>query len=571
MSDALRDEKQGAIDAAPDGERHAAPLDDLLADAALGPWRRFAVGSGVLLKDAIKRPEAVARHSKSLVGEAARILLGSSEVDVSPKDRRFADEAWHNNPVLHRLVQLYAATSAEAQQLVADAELDWEDHEKAQFVVDNLVAALAPNNNLLSNPDALKTARKTRGRSLLRGAQHFAKDMAASPRIPTMVDTSKFALGENMGVSPGQVVLRTEQFELIQYQPTTPEVEAVPLLLVPPMINRFYVLDLAPGRSLVEYLVGQGMQVFAVSWRNPSSEHRHWGFDAYGGSIATAIEAIRGITESDSVHLFGACSGGIVSTMTTAHLAEQGIQDHVASLTLVVTVLDAHHAGLAGAVANERTAALAKAASSRHGYLDGRTLAEVFAWLRPGDLIWNYWVNNYLMGNEPPAFDILAWNADVTRMPAGLHHDFVDQGLHNTLVEPGRQKFMGSTVDLSKITVDTYQVAGIADHLCEWQACYATPGLLGGSSRFVLSTSGHIAAIVNPPGNPRAKFRVSDTNPPDPADFMQEAEAVQGTWWGDWVEWLKARSGGPRPAPASLGSEALPPLEKSPGLYAFEE
>ena len=554
-----------------EGERHAAPLDDLLADAAVGPWRRFTSGSRILVKDLVTRPGEVAKHSASYAVELSKIAVGSSDVGPHPKDRRFADDAWRDNPVLKRLAQAYVAGAAEANELVADSELDWEEHEKMQFVVDNLIAAADPNNSLLTNPAALRAAKDSKGKSLLKGGEHFAKDMSHSPRIPTMVDMSKFKLGENLGISPGQVVARTPMYELIQYQPSTPDVQSVPLLMVPPMINRFYVMDLAPGRSLIEYLVGQGMQVFVVSWRNPSAEHRDWGFDRYGESIVSGLETVQEISGSEKVNLFGACSGGIVSTMVAAHLAEVGAEDMLNSLTLVVTVLDQSHAGLASAVMSNRTKMMAKASSAQHGYLDGRTLAEVFAWLRPGDLIWNYWVNNYLMGNEPPAFDILAWNADVTRMPMKLHHDFLDAGFENKVVHPGEQDILGTPVDLSKITVDTYQVAGIADHLCDWKSCYITPQLLGGKSRFVLSSSGHIAAIVNPPGNRKAKYRVSDVNPEGASNFLAEASTETGTWWGDYVDWLKERSGPVKPAPETLGSDAFPPLEPAPGRYAFEE
>jgi poly(3-hydroxyalkanoate) synthetase len=256
--------------------------------------------------------------------------------------------------------------------------------------------------------------------------------------------------------------------------------------------------------------------------------------------------------------------------MTAAHLAHIGALDRLAGLTLVVTVLDPSKVGFGTIATDQRTVKLAKAASSRKGYLDGRTLAEVFAWLRPGDLIWNYWVNNYLLGNAPPAFDILAWNADVTRMPARLHHDFLDQSVANTLVRPGQQEFLGSPVDLSRVDVDAYVVAGIADHLCDWTACYATPALLGGRTRFVLSTSGHIAAIVNPPGNPKARFQVSDDNPSEPSEYLAAAETQNGTWWTDYAAWLRAHGGEEVAAPKELGGGGLEPLSEAPGDYVFD-
>jgi poly[(R)-3-hydroxyalkanoate] polymerase subunit PhaC len=560
-------------DALDEAVRQAEPLDELLADAALGTWRRFAIGSSVarLTFNLARHPGAVVRRSSDYLGELGRIAAGVSDVAPSPRDRRFSDTGWQHNPFLRRLLQTYLTTANSAEAIVGDAELDWESHEKIEFALDNLIEALAPSNSPLTNPAAIKTAVDSGGASLVTGARRFLRDVSSPPRIPSMVDRSQFTVGGNLAITPGKVVHRTEMFELIQYAPTTPEVLSVPLLMVPPMINKYYVMDLAPGRSLVEFLVGQGVQVFMVSWRNPQSRHRDWGFDSYGSGILEALGAVEQITGSQNTQLFGACSGGVVSAMTAAHLAQAGILDRLAGLTLVVTVLDQSRAGFAGAAVDRRTINLAKAASARKGYLDGRTLAEVFAWLRPSDLIWNYWVSSYLLGKEPPAFDILAWNADVTRMPAKLHHDFLDQGVGNTLVTPGDQMFLDSPVDLGAVDVDAYVVAGVADHLCDWKSCYGTPNLLGGKTRFVLSTSGHIAAIVNPPGNPKARFQVSDDNQATPEDYLSGAAPEQGTWWTDYVAWLHDRCGPMKPAPRELGGGRFEPLVDAPGTYVFEQ
>ena len=319
-----------------------------------------------------------------------------------------------------------------------------------------------------------------------------------------MVDASGFRIGENIAATPGAVVFRSEVLELIQYTPQTPEVYEVPLLIVPPTINKYYAIDLAPERSLVEFSVRQGRQVFVISWRNPDARHAAWDFDTYVGAILEALDAVEEITGSTTTVLGGICSGGILASMTAAYLAGIGRQDRLAGLCLAVTVIDNHDAGTVAALSDPRLAELAKRRSARKGYLDGRALAEVFAWLRPGDLIWNYWVNNYLLGRRPPAFDILFWNADTTRMTAGLHADFVDMAVSNSLTRPGGITVLGVPLDLGKVTVDSYVVAGIADHITPWENCYRTTQLLGGTTRFVLSTSGHIAALVNPPGNPKS-------------------------------------------------------------------
>jgi polyhydroxyalkanoate synthase len=385
-----------------------------------------------------------------------------------------------------------------------------------------------------------------------------------------MVDRSAFEVGRNIAVTPGAVVLRTDVFELIQYTPQTEQVRDVPLLVVPPTINKYYALDLAADRSLVEFLVREGQQVFVMSWRNPDARHAKWNFDTYVQAILEALDAVERVTGTDRSVLAGICSGGILAGITAAYLTATGRPDRLAALALAVTVIDNAHAGVASALGTRRMASAAKAVSRRRGYLDGRALAEVFAWLRPGDLVWNYWVNNYLLGKRPPAFDILFWNADTTRMPAGLHADFVDLAMDNLLVTAGARTVLGVPIDLSEIDADTYIVAGIADHITPWQNCYRTTQLLGGSSRFVLSTSGHIAALVNPPGNPKASFQVNKANPADPEEWLKSAETEPGTWWLDASAWLAERTGALRPAPEQLGGGGLRPIVEAPGTYVFD-
>jgi polyhydroxyalkanoate synthase len=372
-------------------------------------------------------------------------------------------------------------------------------------------------------------------------------------------------------VTPGSVVYRTEEFELIQYAPQTDEVYSVPLLMVPPVINKFYVMDIAPGRSMIEYFVRQGVQVFAISWRNPTAEHRNWGFDSYGQAILNALESVEKITQSDRTHLQASCSGGILAAMTAAHLNAIGEGHRLAGLTLMVTVLDQRKAGFAAAAIDEEAANIAIALSARKGYLDGRSLAEVFAWLRPTDLVWRYWVNNYIEGKPPTAFDVLFWNADTTRMAAALHRDMITMGLHNSLVTPGAVSMLGTPVDLNQLTTDAYVVAGVADHISPWQACYRSARTLGVKNvRFVLSSSGHIASLVNPPGNPKASYRVADVDEPDPEFWLETAEQHTDSWWPDFVSWLGERSGKKQEAPEVLGGAGMAPLEPAPGTYVLE-
>ncbi len=301
----------------------------------------------------------------------------------------------------------------------------------------NLIAAAAPSNNPVLSPAGWKALIDTGGGNVVRGLRALASDLANPPRVPSMVPAGAFEVGKDLAITPGGVVYSCEQFELIQYQPVTETVYRYPLLIVPPMINKFYVTDLAPGRSMVEYLVGQGHQVFVMSWRNPDARHRDWNLDTYGGAVVAALAAVREISGAAKASVCALCSGGIVTSMVAAHLGATGELHELASLCLGVTVLDQAQAGTAGAIIDDATAAAAMAVSDARGYLDGRALAEVFAWLRPDDLIWNYWVNNYLQGRPPPAFDILSWNADTTRLPAALHHDFISLALANALTVPG--------------------------------------------------------------------------------------------------------------------------------------
>jgi polyhydroxyalkanoate synthase len=552
----------------------AAPLDLLLISATRpfarrmtpnATWARFGASLA-------KQPGAVAGRVGALTRELGSIAAGRSHRAPARADKRFTDAAWQENPLLHRIMQAYLAGAETADGLLADADLDWRDNEKMQFVVDNVVEGLAPSNNPLISPLGWKALIDTGGLSAVRGARAFVRDMLSQPRVPAMVEPDAFAVGETVATTKGAVVLQTSVFELIQYVPQTPEVRTIPLLMVPPVINKFYIMDIAPGRSMIEYFVQQGQQVFAISWRNPQARHRDWGFDAYGAAIVEALDAVQKIAGTDSAHLLGTCSGGILAAMTAAHLAEIGEADRIAGLTLAVTVLDQTRAGFAPAVMSDRAAQAAIRVSARKGYLDGRAMAEMFAWLRPTDLVWRYWVNNYVQGRQPAPFDVLFWNADTTRMTAALHRDMVLMGLNNSLVTPGGVSMLGSRVDLSQVTADAYVIGGLTDHICPWQATYRSARLLGSKdNRYVLSTSGHIQALVNPPGNPKASYRTGPVDAEDAEQWLDTAEKFGDSWWPDYVRWLAERSGLEVDAPKMLGGEGLPPLGPAPGSYVMEK
>jgi polyhydroxyalkanoate synthase subunit PhaC len=549
-----------------------ATLDTLLADAGGGATRRWfpGVAGAKLVAKLATRPLTVARRGAGYGGELAKIAIGQSDVAPSKKDRRFKDEAWRGNPGFRRLAQVYLAAGKTVDDLICDAGLDERSERRVRFAAENVLDALAPTNFPVLNPAALKATLDTGGRNLAQGTANLVHDLSRPPHIPAMVDESAFTVGEDLALTPGAVVLRTELFELIQYEPSTPQVRETPLLLVPPMINKFYIADIAPGRSMMEYFVGAGQQCFTISWRNPDERHAEWGLDDYASAVLESLDAVERITGSERSHVMGLCAGGITASCAIGHLAATDDLDRIAGLTLGVCVLDNGNAGTVGALVDRPTAATALAESQRKGYLDGRALAGVFAWLRPNDLVWNYWVNNYLLGKDPPAFDVLYWNADSTNMPHGLHRDFMELSLANDLVRPGERVVLGTPIDLSQITVDSYQVAGISDHITPWQSNYRSTQLLGSDPRFVLSTSGHIAALVNPPGNEKASYQVNASNPPEAEAWLRAATTHKGTWWDDYVAWLKERSGPDKPAPKKLGGKGLKPLDPAPGRYVLD-
>jgi polyhydroxyalkanoate synthase len=560
------------------GPRAAAEagLDVLLTDAAVGGGaRRFVQPRAVagVAAGIARRPRRAVGRASSLGAELARVAAGRSDQAPAKGDRRFADSAWERNWLLRRVMQGYLALGATVDGVICDAELDWQTERLARFAASNVLDALAPTNFPWSNPAVLRALVDEGGANLVRGGRRFAGDVAWPPRLPQSVDTSSFEVGRNLAVSPGAVVLSTEVFELIQYKPTTPEVREVPLLLVPPTINKYYVLDLAPGRSMVEYLVAQGMQVFVISWRNPEQAQAHFDLDTYASAVLEARQAVADVTGQSAVHLNAACSGGIITAGTLGHLAADATLEGVASLTLFVCALDSERAGTASALTSRETAAAAVAESARRGYVDGQALAGVFAWLRPNDLVWSYVVNNYLLGRKPPAFDVLYWNQDAVRLAAGLHRDFVRLALDNSLARPGGLEVLGSQVDLAQVDVDSYIVAGLNDHIIPWENAYRSTHLLGGEKRFVLSTSGHIQALVNPPApagsESRASYRVAAEYPADPEAFLEQAAKLPGSWWPDYVEWLGARSGELRPAPKKLGGGGHRALGKAPGTYVY--
>jgi len=492
-------------------------------------------------------------------------------VEAERRDWRFKDPTWTGNPGYHRLMQGYLAACAALGEVAEEADLpDWRQRERARFVVTMLTSALAPTNTLLGNPAALKVALETGGGSLVAGARNFVSDVRHNGGLPSQVDRSQFVVGKDVAVTPGAVVFRSEVLEVLQYGPQTPTVHQIPVVVVPPQINKYYFMDLSPGRSLTEYSLRQGLQFFAISWRNPHKEQRDWNLDTYGHAIISALDAVQDITGSGQVHLFGLCAGGITTATVLNHLTAVG-DDRVRSVSFGVTLLDWSVRAQAGMMMSVPLLKLAGWRSRQSGVMDGQSLASVFTWMRPNDLVWNYWVNDYLMGKKPAPFDILAWNADKTNLPAAVHGQFLSMFATNVLAEPGGMTVLGSPVDLSRVKVDAYVTGGTTDHLTPWRGCYRSAQLLGGDATFVLANTGHIQTLICPPGNPRSRYWVGSEPGPDPDAWKAGAEERTGSWWEHWAEWIIPRSGEQKPAPAELGNEVHPVLGNAPGTYVHEQ
>lgn len=544
----------------------------LAANPLVGVRRREVLDSArKLIGHMARNPGVAARQYVTFVRELGRIATGLSELVPDDRDRRFADTAWRESGPYRLLAQSYLAWGDALNRFVDRARMEKRDAERARFVVALFVDAMAPTNTLGGNPAALKRALDTGGTSLLRGLENFVADLAKNGGLPAQVDRRRFAVGRNLASTEGSVVFRNRLLELIQYRPLAARVRKRPLLIVPPQINKYYAFDLSPEKSIVRFALQGGLQVFVASWKNPSPAEGDFGLDAYVEALEEAIDAMREITRSAEVNIWGACSGGITTSALLGYLAARR-QRKVHSATLAVCLLDmaAVEGTTAGAFATPNAIAAAKRASRAKGVLEGRDLARMFAWMRSNDLVWSYWVNNYLMGNAPPAYDVLYWNSDTTRLPARLHGDFLDLMAANPFVNAGRLKVRGKALDMRKVDLDAYVIAGTTDHITPWQGCYATAKLLGARSRFVLCNSGHIQSLINPPGNPKAAFRVKAARETSAAKWLERAPQQEGSWWPDWLAWIGKRSGALVASPAALGSLDHRPLCDAPGSYVME-
>jgi polyhydroxyalkanoate synthase subunit PhaC len=551
--------------------------DEVEAGGALNPLvglaREDLMGAvSVMLRETAGNPAKTMKHMKLFADDVVKIVSNDSDLAPDLKDKRFMDAAWKANPFYKAGMQYYLAVEKGVKGWVEDLELDELERARASFVSGMIVDSIAPTNSLLGNPSAIKKAMETGGGSLIKGLKNAYNDMVHNDMMVSQVDSRPFKLGENIAISPGSVIHQTEMMELIQYAPTKDEVHEVPLLIIPPQINKAYINDLSPEKSIIKYECDNGIQPFLISWRNPTVEHRDWGLGDYVDQIIEAIGVTCEVTGSKTVNVAGACSGGITTATLLSKLAAAN-DKRIGAVTLMVTVLAPEKTDSeVGALVSDHGIKLARERSAKKGILEGASLSRMFAWLRPNDLVWNYVINNYLHGEDPPAFDILHWNNDSTNLTAALHSDYLRVYEEQPFINPGQADIADHKVDLTAVTNDLFILAGVTDHITPWKACYRSTHLFGSKNiEFVLSQSGHIQAILNPPGNPKAKFFRSAKAPPKtPEAWMGQVEEHAGSWWPFWMEWLKARSGKAIKAPAKLGSKKHPAGEPAPGRYVID-
>ncbi len=546
------------------------------AEAMLGPnpfvgFRARDVGREALraVRLAVAQPGLTARALRSLAGELQRIVTNRSELVPLPRDRRFADAAWTEDPRYRKWLQTYLAIQQSFDGWVKSQKLPEHSRARMEFMSSLLIDALAPSNFPLQ-PEAVKRFRESGGQSALDGLKSLVRDLRENRGLPSQVDKTPFTVGINIASTAGAVVFRSEVFELIQYGSLAGKVREVPVLFIPPQINKFYIFDLSAEKSVVKSILEAGFQVFIISWRNPGPEHADWGLAEYAAAIDMAVSAICNLASAQRINLVGACAGGLTVAAYVAARAAAG-DTRVNSLSLVVNVLDVAAIGDTpmGLFATPRAIKSAKKKSAEKGVLDGKAMAAAFAWLRPNDLIWNYWVNNVLLGNKPPAFDLLYWNNDNTRLPARLHAEFMDIFISNSLTQPGKMRLLGVPVDMARVKCDSYVLGGTTDHITPWKACYRNTQLFRGNRTFVLSNAGHMQSILNPPSNKKSEFWTGGKLGPDAESWRKTADHHLGSWWPHWHAWLSERSGELRAAPLVLGSEDYPELASAPGTYVF--
>lgn len=520
-------------------------------------------------------PATLAELQADYLKQAAALwnsALGQSDVPAV-SDRRFSAPEWRANPAASFMTQLYLLNGRTLQQMAAAVEADDKTRARIKFAVQQFVDAASPSNFLATNPEAQKLALDSHGETLARGLQQLWGDVQRGHVSQT--DESAFEVGKNVATTAGSVVFENDLFQLIEYAPLTPQVHARPFLLVPPCINKFYILDLQPDNSLIRYAVAEGHRVFVVSWRNPDESVKHLTWDDYvEPGVIQAIRVVQAISGQEQINTLGFCVGGTLLACALAVLAARGEQP-AASLTLLTTLLDFADNGILDIFVDEASVRLREATlgpDSPKGpqLLHGQELATTFSFLRPNDLVWNYVVGNYLKGEAPPAFDLLYWNGDSTNLPGPMYCWYLRHTyLQNELKVPGRLTVCGEKLDLSAIGCPVYIYGSREDHIVPWQAAYRNTQIFKGPRRFVMGASGHIAGVINPPAKGKRSHWIAKSTalPADPEAWLQGATEHPGSWWTDWSAWLASHAGAKKPAPKAPGSRKYKAIEPAPGRY----
>ena len=536
--------------------------DNALRGRGLLHTLRIIVGS------ALSNPDSLAKHYTNFASTLLDVLGGRAHLEPEPNDRRFKDRQWHEIGFYRGLMQIYLAWSKHMQAWADDQELSEEDSRCVDFILEQLTAALAPS-NLPINPGGLKRARESDGKTATAGIINWIQDVRYNQSMPRQINENAYTVGLDLAITPGQVIYRNDQLELIHYLPQTERVYRKPLLVIPPQINKYYIFDLKPRNSFIGHLVRQGFQMFVISWKNPGPEARGWGLEIYLEACLDAITVIRRITRSQKINLISACAGGLTAMSLLGYLAENKI-NLINSHSLMVTALLPNSGSILELLTTPESLEISRKVSAREGTMDGRDLARIFAWLRPNEFVWSYWVNNYIMGRQPPPLDVLYWDNDSTRLPAQLHSDFIDMFASDVFQNAGRHRLFDCSIDYRKVQVDTYFLAGLEDYLMPWKGIYREALLFRGNHRFALSVSGHVQSILRPPHLARTKYYTNDKFPENPDEWLAGATLNEGSWWSDWNQWLIANSGSPKKAPSHAGNTDYPPLNCAPGNYVHE-
>lgn len=511
----------------------------------------------------------------SLWQNAARRMMGDDSIEptIAPAagDRRFRDDQWQKNQIFDFIKQSYLL----AARSLADAADDihpesGHDKNKMNFFTRQFIEAMSPTNFAMTNPEVIRETIDSKGQNLVKGLENMVRDYDAKTGKFTvsMTDNERFELGRNVAATPGKVIYRNDLIELIQYNPTTEKQFKKPLLVVPPWINKFYILDLRPENSLVKWLTDKGYSVFIISWRNPDESMADFAMDDYMrlGTLA-AIDAVRQATGEQKINTVGYCIGGTMLSCTLAHLAAKDQLDQINCSTFLVTQVDFSEAGELTIFVDEKQMEDMEHTMEKQGFLDGRTMSNTFNMLRSSDLIWSFVINNYLRGKAPYPFDLLYWNGDNTRLTRACHLQYLNEMyLNNNLVKPGKITMNGTPLDLTKITIPTYIQAGHTDHICPWKSVYKDTWHFSGPKRFMLAGSGHIAGVVNPPSAKKYNHWLSDDLPRDPDEWLKGATSKPGSWWNDWHKWLSNKSG-PKVAARTPGDGPLDIIDDAPGSY----